>query len=278
MAAAPPIRGPKPRSLAANVPPTAGATDTATSDIPLDKTRAQFRPEEFDRALLQHGKEVMWRKAMLCPCVRQETNQCDVNCEDCDGSGFVYVDPLPIQAHMVAFSNKTRIYEKFGLWASGEVQVTTQAEHRLGYRDSLEMKNDVMVFNELITKGDRHGRRARLADGIDSARYRIVTLTKALVKSADGILPLEVNYHLKVNEHGHIEWLVAGDRVVPDGAMVSVHYDFHPTWIVTSHPHATRTDIVALGRARETVEALPIQVGAQLDFLADVNRNLPTTG
>lgn len=273
------IRGPKPRTSAdvtSAVPATSGSFDTADT-AEVSQTRAQFRDVEFTRALRQHGKVVMWRKAMICPCVRPDTERCEVDCVDCDGSGFVYVDPIEIQAHMAAFSEKTRIYEKFGLWASGEVQVTTFAANRLGYRDSLEMKHELMVFNELIVKGDRHGRRAQLGPDIDSARYRIVNLTRVLVRSKDGVLPLEVGYHVKVTPSGHLEWLAPGQRVVPDGARVSIHYDFHPTWIVTSHPHATRTDLKVID-GQEKVIGLPLQVGAQLDFLADVNRKLPTTG
>jgi hypothetical protein len=272
----------KPRPIAAAIPPTAGDTDSLAqqnSETAVDQTRADFRVVEFNRTILQHGKRVRWRKAMICPCLNDSTGQADLSCTDCDGSGFVYVDPLDIQALMFAFEKGTRLYEKFGLWASGEVAITAQAAYRLGYRDSLELYDDVMNFNELIKKGDRStGKRRDLPPNTETARYRIVTVAKAVVRSGEGLGVLEQGYHFRVTDNGLIEWMPAGNKFVKDGDYVSLHYDFHPVWIVTSHPHAMRSDVVRADFNVETTAALPLQVSAQLDFIADANRRSPVTG
>jgi len=259
---------------------TAGDVDPLADyneSLGAGRLRTNFRTVEFDRLLLAHGKRVVWRKAMLCPCQQESTDQANPACAACDGSGYFYTDPLEIQAHMAAFSKSTRLYEKFGLWTSGEVAVTTQQAYRLAWRDSIEMVDDLMNFNELLKKGNRRGRRAALPAMTDSARYRIAKLTKALYLDPTGqVLPLEVGYHMTLNAQGHIVWLAAGERLVCDGQLVSVHYDFHPAWVVTSHPHAQRSDLVAA----DTVDAvgLPLQCSAQLDFLAQTERILPVTG
>jgi hypothetical protein len=264
------------------IPPTAPDVDPLVPQhqtIPLDKTRADFRPKEFERVLQQHGKFIIWRKAMLCPCIRAVTGQADLDCEDCDGSGYVYVDPLNIRAHMASFDSKTRLYEKFGLWVSGEVQVTTEATYRLNWRDSLEMRDDLMGFNEVIEKGNRHGVRSSLAVDTDSARYRIAHLTKAMVRSGNSVIPLEVGYHLMVDDNGHVKWRAPGNKIVEDGAFVSLRYDFKPVYIVISHPHALRSDVRGTKVSQPTVDGLPLQAAAQLDFLnRDVPRDLPVTG
>lgn len=275
-------KAPTPRPLAIAIPETAGSADplaAANQTVALDQTRADFRSVEFIRTILQHGKRVRWRKAMICPCLTDSTGQADLSCTDCDGSGFVYVDPLDIQALMLAFEKGTRLYEKFGLWASGEVAVTTQAAYRLGYRDSLEMYDDVMNFNELIKKGDRAtGKRRLLPVGVEAARYRIVSVIKAVIRSGDGLAVLENGYHFRVNDAGLFEWLPAGAKFVKDGEYVSLHYDFHPVWIVTSHPHALRSDIIRQEFNAETLAPLPLQVSAQLDFIADANSRSPVAG
>ena len=94
------------------VPGTAGSIDPLADfneSLPKDKVRADFRPEEFARAILQHGKRVTWRKAMLCPCINVDSDQASLDCTDCDGSGYFYVDPLPIQAHMASFEKETKL-------------------------------------------------------------------------------------------------------------------------------------------------------------------------
>ncbi len=271
------------REIVVKVPGTAGETDPLgdqNAATQTGKVRADFRPEDFDLVIQQHGKRVRWRKAMLCPCINEDSDQASLDCTDCDGSGYFYVDPMEIQAFMASFSKDTRLYEKFGLWVSGEVSITTQAPYRLGWKDSLEMLDDLMNFNELIKKGDRHGRRSVLPAGTDSGRYRIAQLTKALFKKGtDPIQALEIDYHLTVNDQGHIKWLAPGNAIVADDTIVSIHYDFHPVWIVISHPHAIRSDINAFKKPTEAV-GLPLQAAAQLDYLADIetNRQLPVTG
>ncbi len=69
------------------VPPTVGAYDTNEAPPP-DKSRIDFRADQFVRVLNQHGKYVTWRKAVICPCFNETTGQADVSCTDCDGSGF----------------------------------------------------------------------------------------------------------------------------------------------------------------------------------------------
>lgn len=272
------------RAVTTAIPATVGEKDPLTQThllTPVQRTRADFRNEEFTRTILQHGKRVVWRKAMLCPCVNETTGQVQVDCNHCDNSGFIYVDPIDVQVLMLRFEKSTRMYEKFGLWLSGEVQVTVEQNYRLGYRDSLEMVDELMNFNEIIKKGERRGRRSILSSGIDTARYRIINLTKALIiDKNDKVTPLEIGYHLEVNVHGQIQWRAPGKKLVVDGQIISLHYDFHPVYIVVSHPHVLRSDRRGTKVPTEMVVPLPLQVGAQLDFLAnnDPNKPLPVTG
>lgn len=260
-----------------SVPPTIGEHDYSGPGPAKQKTRADFRPEEFERVILQHGKYVTWRKAMLCPCENHETGQPKLDCEDCDGSGYVYVDPHNIQAHMVSFDKSTRIYEKFGMWLEGNVMVTVMPQYRLGFRDSIEMQDAIMSFNELLRKGNRRGKRSKLPDGHDSARYRIASVTRLAYHSPgdDSFVLLEPGYHFEVSDDGWIHWLSPGS-VVPDGATFSVLYDFHPVFQIVSHPHATRDDVRGTKVPDDTAYSLPIQAAARLDYLIDVNA--PVTG
>lgn len=245
------------------------------------KARADYRHggEDFLRAILQHGKFVTWRKAMLCPCITDATGQADLNCAFCDGSGYTYVDPIDIQANMMMFEKNTRLYEKFGLWAAGEVSVTVEPEYRIGWRDSLEMRHSLMNFNELIRKDNRRGRRSVLPPHEDVARYRIVAVSKALYRDPQGnVVPLEKEYHFTLTDDGHLKWLAAGDKLLPPGSYVSLHYDFHPVWIVISHPHVLRDDLRGTKVPKEQVIPLPVSCAAQLDFLTDSEKPLPVTG
>lgn len=254
------------------VPPTTGAQLTSVGDnVNPAKTRSDFREEEFVRIIRQHGKHVVWRKALLCPCFNAETEQIRVDCDHCNGDGYVYVHPHRIQALMMQFDKKTSIYERYGLFQEGSCQVTTLPDHRLGYRDSLEMLDAVIPMNELLVKGNRRGRRSVLPDGVDAARFRIVSVAALLVEKSDSVMQLEEGLHFTITSEGWIQWTDLGNRAVKDGTSFSIHYDFHPIFLCISWMHVTRDDV----SGRRTVPtkprsvSLPVQAMCKLDFLVN---------
>jgi len=270
----PPAPIEKPDRLVA-IPATIGEVDPfpKLGSLQKAKTRADFRAIEFQRVIEQHGKTVVWRKAMLCACHNETTGQAEVNCFDCEGSGYVYVDPVEIQASMLGFDRNPKIYERFGLWLDGSSSITVLPQHRLHHWDSIEMLDSIMSFGELIKKNNRRGRRSKLPDGVDSARYRIINLTKLMFKAeGGGFVSLELGYHFEIEDNGWIKWREPGNRTVEDGTFLSVLYDFHPIWIVISHPHALRDDRSGRtpegkGAVPDQVNALPIQALCRLDYL-----------
>jgi len=276
----PKIKAPTPRVLAdrvIEVPPTIGTLDTDERPPP-DKSRSDFREQDFVRVINQHGKYVVWRKALLCPCLSEKTGQADLACTDCDASGYLYVDPIDIRALMMQFDKSTRIYEKFGLWQEGGVAITVEPKYRLGYRDSIEMKDSIMSFNELLKKGNRRGIRSKLPSGVDSARYRITNLTRMIYREVKtGLtITLENGAHFTVTDDGWIKWTASGNAQVADGTFLSVHYDYHPVFLIESWPHASRDDVIGRKVAKARVVSLPLQAMGKLDFLTDVNG--PVTG
>lgn len=260
--------------------PTVAETDpNFDADLPLDKARVDFREQEFIRAIRTKGYFVRWRKAMLCVCRTQQTEQARVPgaCDICDGSGYFYIDPHDIQAIMTGLIKSTDIYRKPGRWTSGESAITVEPQYRIGYRDSIEMLDAISTFNEWIIKGERRGIRAKLPDGVDSARYRIVTVNALMYATADQtVVRLDEDLHFKINANGWIEWTAEGNKI-PDGTVLSLHYEFHPVYIVTSHPHALRETVSSQKKKRQTVVRLPLQASVLLDFLLDVNTPLPSS-
>ncbi len=277
------IKPPAPRVLSdrvVSIPPTVAEVDNSPAD-PARKQRVDFKKDDFTRAILEHGKRVTWRKALICSCLNDTTGQAALDCTDCDGSGYVYVDPHEIQALMFDQDKRSKIYERFGMWVEGATTVTAEPQYRLGYRDSLELLDSVMSHSELIKKANRRGIRSKLPDGVESARYRIVNATKLMYRPAGttSMVSLESGVHFSVTDDGWVKWTLTGDALVPDNTYLSLHYDFHPVYLVVSHPHAMRDDVVRTKTGgKDNVVSLPINAAAKLDYLVDVNNPAPTTG
>lgn len=234
----------------------------------LIKTRADFRPEEFRKLIQQKGYYFVWRKAILCPCANPESQQPRVNCRICDSSGFIYVEPRVIQGVMMGLEKRKDIYRNLGEWLEGSAMVTVEPEHKLGFKDSLEMQHSLMAFNEWITKGNRRGIRADLPKGVDVARYRIARILHLLYEVDERPVALSEGVHFEITEQGWIRWLspAAG---IPDGTLFSINYEFHPIWLVITHPHSVRDTVSKYKRPDFTVQSLPIQATVKLDYLLD---------
>lgn len=242
------------------------ADDSAKPDP--GKVRAEFKPEEFTRAITQHGHFVIWEKAVMCPCHKQELQQPDPNCDLCDGGGFFYVQPVEIQALVLTVDKSMKLYEKQGTWLQGTCSITVEPQYRLGHRDKIRLRDPLMVFNEVLVKGNRRGRRKHLADGVDAARYRITHMVYLTYLDDSGAVhELQEKVHFRINEDGQIEWLKKG-KLVPDGASYSARYEFHPVYLIESWPHAIRQEIVMKkSKQKQTVTALVMQAVGRLDYL-----------
>jgi len=279
------VRPPAPATLpsrsveipSAEVPRLPGGVDGPAvptgAELPTkSKTRADFRESEFRRVIAQHGKYVTWRKALMCACLTETTTQAAINCTICDGSGFHYVDPMLVQAHMVQFDKSTRIFEKFSMWLDGKCSITMLPEHRIGFRDSIEMRDSIIAFNEILVKGNRRGIRSALPARTDTARYRIVNVTRIAAYLNGAPLFLDDAYY-RITDNGWIEWTAAGAAAVPDGTRISIRYEFHPVWIIQSFPHGLRDDTSGRKSPKgvDRIIAHPIQGAAFLDFLLDAN-------
>lgn len=266
---APIVKGSPSRLVA--VPPTVQEIDQPSVTGPLDKGRSDFRNEKFLNLIKQKGYFLVWRKALLCPCVSPETEQPDINCTDCDGSGFIYIDPQDIQGIMSGFDRKDDIYRTPGHWLEGSSQLSVEPQYRLGYRDSVEMKDSVMVFNEWLKKNDREGVRSSLADGVDSARYRILNAVAFAAKDGANLIRLKDDVHFQITSDGLIKWTRLGNQLLEDGQQISAHYEFHPVWIVISHPNTLRDSVSFFKKKDQTVISLPLRAVVSLDYLNTAN-------
>lgn len=257
-----------------DVRPTDTRQNNAVLGRPLDtgKLLSDFRDEEFRRVIRQHGKVLTWEKALLCPCQNATSRQATLACPLCDGSGYTYLDAIEIQGLMLSAERNIKIYERFGEWAEGSAFATVEPEHRLGYRDKLAMQDAIMPFSELLTKGNRRGKRSKLPSGVDSARYRIHRITHLATQDGSGALvQLEAGIHYQIDANGWIEWLAKGDEVVADGALLTILYETHPTYIVVSHSNVWRDDVISTKRPEPVHTALPIRAMLKLDYLLDPN-------
>lgn len=249
------------------IPATVRDQDQPSTTRPLNKSRSDFDTEQFLRVIKQKGYYVIWKKAMICPCRSPETDQPRVNCTACDGNGFLYRDPIETQALLTGIDSKQSFFKIPGHWLEGQCSITVEPQYRLGFFDSIQMRDALMVYNEWVIKGNRRGIRSTLPTNTDRARYPIVRVVKALIHDGDSILELEDKIHFQIDDEGRLVWTSAGNSLVADNQVVSLHYEFHPVFLVISHANVLRNTVSQRKSATPKVEDLPIQGVAQLEYM-----------
>lgn len=276
------VAPPKPKTAATEIAETAlrPGDQVVVNDVVLKKNRADLRVEDFRKVIRQQGYRLTWRKAILCTCVNQESHQATLDCSVCDTSGFFYIEPIEVQGIMTNLEKRKDLYRHLGEWLEGASMVTVEPEHRLGYRDSLQMTDSVMSFNEWIIKGNRRGTRSKLPEGQDSARYRIVRVMHLLHDVNGSPSAVTCGIHFEVTDDGWIKWIGPGEDL-KEGTVFSINYEFRPVWIVTNNPHAVRDTITGFKKPAPVAQSLPVQAAVKLDFLiggAETEFELPSTG
>ena len=239
--------------------------------LPINKTRADFRVEEFIRTIKQKGYFFTWRKAMICPRRSPESAQPRFGCNLCNDSGYLYVDPIEVQGIMTGLSRDKLSFSNFGAFIEGVAQITVEPEFRPSFLDSYQMKNSVMVHNEWIEKGSRRGFRQGLPDRVDAARYQIVNVIRAITYSGSNLIELREREHFNV-EDGMIRWTSVGAGIA-NGSVISLSYEYHPVWLVVNHPHSIRDTLVRGKTQNHKVTALPVLAAVQLDYTYTAQRS-----
>lgn len=253
-------------------------------------TRADFRPEEFRKLIIQKGLKVEWTQSAQCPCSQKSTQYgldlkdiTDIDaspgtfnqsCPICGGKGAIYHSAQEIRA-IVTNANAENNIGQFGLNRDEEVKFTVQSEHLLSYGDRIRLKNSVIVNNEILTKGVSNT--VTLKYPIIQRNLQLATGPKTIgviychLSDANGLALINgeriQDVHFTVNTNGQIVW--NGDVNTPAvGTKYSVSYYINPVYVIIDHPHTVR-DTFNLFKTDgiETHEALPIQAYGKLAVL-----------
>jgi len=249
--------------------------------------RADFRPEEIRRLILQKGINVEWSQSAQCPCHQKssqygldlrDVSDIDVtpgtnnqSCPVCKGSGLIYHSAQDIKAIVTENKGVTDIAE-YGQYRKDTAKFSLQSEHLVSYGDRLKLKDSVIVFREVLTKTASNTvttklpivqRTLDLVGGIKTIGVIYCHLADSNGLAINGAVRIQ-DTHFTVDNQGRIVW--NGDANTPAvGTKYTITYYVNPTYVVIDHPHVIR-DTINLFKTNniETPTALPVQAFAKL--------------
>lgn len=254
--------------------------------------RVDFKPSEFDVAIVTKGYRMYWSRGGICPCVNNEqTEQPDPVCRLCHGDAYYYFLPDPAvlagataDAHgnpvvlnpagdailipvlMTSLTQDVQVFEKFGEWIFGMARATTQPGNKLGYRDRLVAVDAEMTWAQVVEYDGSDkivvvGERSKAG-----LRYAMITVNQ--LRSTAQVFKCPDDFTLTTQ--GEIAWQPG--KKPPTGTRLALHGVIHPAWIVMDHVNAYRDtfleggDIFARNQKRKE---MPVHAVVKLDFLVN---------
>lgn len=156
--------------------------DTLT--LKKNRPRADAKPNDFRKLILQKGFSIKWEQAAICPCQRQLTlssktsltGESRQNCPKCHGNGVIYHSPLNVKAWISGARSEHDFQRKYGDYGPGTISVSLLPEHTPAPMDKFTVLSNLIVFRESRTKS---------SGAIERLRYPIVKRTVSIGSQAD---------------------------------------------------------------------------------------------
>ena len=227
-----------------------------------------FDRDAFTAALKDKGYDVIWEKATFCPNRASARGRGGlapkdhrINCQICDGSGYLYYSSTPTQMLMTSMNLSQNFYA-YGRFDSGTQMVTALPEQRLHPFDRLTLCNGVARFQDIV--------RRQPETLSDSLKYAPLCVENVSWVDRDGALAtFKDSTHFTTIEEV-FTWRSATDS--PDANdYYTISYTYRPRYIVIELPHQHRDSTID-----GTHYEFPVQAMARLDYLLrDESKDAP---
>lgn len=125
----------------------------------LGPQQVNFNRNEFDAAITDKGYKVEIERALKCPCSVRGSGQALVNCGNCNGSGWFFIDKRSTMIFSTSLNNRN----KHEVWAdvnAGTVSMSLRPQDKVGFMDKvvyteLEMLHTEVLHLQLNSTGDK---------------------------------------------------------------------------------------------------------------------------
>lgn len=223
----------------------------------------EFRAGEFDATVYRKGYDVIFEKALRCPCNYQHPL---IDCQNCHGTGFFFVNPTKTKAIMTSI-NQDNQYKNWTNELLGTVSVTVRDVNKInvGYLDRFTIKDEYSYFSEnLIVRKVNE-------DLFVFTTYKPINLISihGFISSKEKLFVTENNTINPDNPY----CIIINDSRIKEGDVVSVYYKHELTYRVIDIPHIVRASWAKnKSTGIEEKIQLPIQVVGRLCHLISLDK------
>ena len=175
------------------------------------RSRSSLDPVAFDNLIKSHGVRVKVYRTMYCPNVKSvDGGEHEINCEQCNGSGFIDVHPIQTVAYIQNQGYESN-FNAEGHSDGNTVSSTFLGGIELQYFTRIDLLDFTEPFFERLLRNDTN---------IDFLKYSAARVN-VVIDSSNNEYYQGVDFKLDVN--GNIQWNTGSGPA--ENVIYSVHYE-----------------------------------------------------
>lgn len=231
---------------------------TSTRPNNIGTPRVDFQQPNFDNLVFDKGYDVILYEAVRCPC-NTGREGAQVDCNNCLGTGWVFVNPLKTKAIITSINKDTK-YKYWAAELSGTVAVTVRDSERLSIMDKIVLEDMTSLYGEL-----RDMRTYDDGTNFIFTTYPISEVESVFLFDSNSEPLIHINKELySVSEDNPYVLKFSSSVLLKNtfNGVVSIKYKHKVQYNVTDLPHDIRYSTYLDSNGREKVLPLPIQAVA----------------
>lgn len=103
----------------------------------IGQPTVHFNKNDFEGTIWAQGYDIIIERAIKCPCKSKGTDNLS-NCQNCGGSGWVFINPVQTKA-IIHSQNQTTKYKEWSEEQVGNANITVRDIDRLGFMDRITL-------------------------------------------------------------------------------------------------------------------------------------------
>lgn len=184
-----------------------------------------FVESDHDKLISDEGYDITFEKSIKCPCREGLKNKTHVDCVNCKGSGWIYIDPVDTKAVITSQAKKLSYGMQGEILNAGAISVTPLSTIIMTEYDRLTLNDSMATVSEVPLVY------------YDADKDRTCAKFNYPITEIEDIFRF-VSYSLKLNKIKEEDYEIDGNVLIfsegynENGTTISARYKYRPVYLI----------------------------------------------